>query len=99
MLPFVERIEGKVFLNQWVSIIFISFDVVFFGQHMDQSMIPACECLKDTVARVLPYWYDEIVPAIKVRFKYITWVRWKNKEMGRKKGERGRKKGKGEEKE
>ncbi|XP_035825665.1 2,3-bisphosphoglycerate-dependent phosphoglycerate mutase isoform X2 [Aplysia californica] len=34
-------------------------------QNMDQGMIPACECLKDTVARVLPFWYDEIVPAIK----------------------------------
>lgn len=32
---------------------------------MDQGMIPACECLKDTVARTLPFWYDSIVPAIK----------------------------------
>ena len=29
-------------------------------------MIPACECLKDCVARVLPFWYDTIVPTIKV---------------------------------
>lgn len=29
-------------------------------------MIPACECLKDTVARVLPFWTDSIAPAIKV---------------------------------
>jgi len=27
--------------------------------------IPATECLKDTVARVVPYWESEIVPAIK----------------------------------
>ncbi|XP_050396322.1 2,3-bisphosphoglycerate-dependent phosphoglycerate mutase isoform X1 [Patella vulgata] len=32
---------------------------------LDSSCVPACECLKDTVARVLPYWYDNIVPAIK----------------------------------
>ncbi|GFO36865.1 2,3-bisphosphoglycerate-dependent phosphoglycerate mutase [Plakobranchus ocellatus] len=34
-------------------------------QDMDQGMIPACECLKDTVERTLPFWYDSIVPAIK----------------------------------
>ena len=28
-------------------------------------MIPKSECLKDTVARVLPFWYDAIVPEIK----------------------------------
>jgi len=27
--------------------------------------LPAVECLKDTVARVLPYWHDELAPAIK----------------------------------
>jgi len=27
--------------------------------------LPTTECLKDTVARVMPYWNDEIVPAIK----------------------------------
>ncbi|MFW9878273.1 MAG: 2,3-bisphosphoglycerate-dependent phosphoglycerate mutase, partial [Candidatus Thorarchaeota archaeon] len=27
--------------------------------------IPLTECLKDTVARVLPYWHEEIAPAIK----------------------------------
>jgi len=32
---------------------------------LDQSVIPRTECLKDTVARVLPFWYDSIVPAIK----------------------------------
>ncbi|XP_059153388.1 probable phosphoglycerate mutase [Physella acuta] len=32
---------------------------------MDQGMIPPCECLKDTVERTLPFWYDSIVPAIK----------------------------------
>ncbi len=25
-------------------------------------MLPASECLKDVVARMLPYWYDGIVP-------------------------------------
>lgn len=33
---------------------------------LDKSVIPRSECLKDTVERVLPYWYDVIVPAIKV---------------------------------
>ena len=27
--------------------------------------LPACECLADTVARMLPYWHSEIAPAIK----------------------------------
>ncbi|XP_033756595.1 probable phosphoglycerate mutase [Pecten maximus] len=33
--------------------------------HLDASVVPRCECLKDTVARVLPYWHDIIVPTIK----------------------------------
>ncbi|KAI0230165.1 putative phosphoglycerate mutase [Lamellibrachia satsuma] len=32
---------------------------------MDKNLIPKAECLKDTVSRVLPYWYDVIVPEIK----------------------------------
>jgi 2,3-bisphosphoglycerate-dependent phosphoglycerate mutase len=28
-------------------------------------LLPATECLKDVVARVLPYWYDEIVPQLR----------------------------------
>lgn len=32
---------------------------------LDPKDIPACECLKDTVARVLPFWSDNIVPALK----------------------------------
>ena len=35
-------------------------------QMVDVRLIPETECLKDTVARVLPYWYDVIVPEIKV---------------------------------
>ena len=27
--------------------------------------LPASECLKDVVARVLPYWHDQLVPALK----------------------------------
>jgi 2,3-bisphosphoglycerate-dependent phosphoglycerate mutase len=30
-----------------------------------QSDIPLTECLKDTVERVLPYWHEEIAPAVK----------------------------------
>jgi len=32
---------------------------------LDQSQIPLTECLKDTVARVMPAWNDEIAPAIR----------------------------------
>lgn len=32
---------------------------------LDPADIPSSECLKDTVDRVLPYWHDEIAPAIK----------------------------------
>jgi len=32
---------------------------------LDPATLPDAECLADTVARVLPYWHDEIVPAIK----------------------------------
>lgn len=28
-------------------------------------VLPASECLQDVVARVLPYWYDEIVPQLR----------------------------------
>lgn len=33
--------------------------------------IPATECLKDTVARFLPYWHETIAPAVKVGKKVI----------------------------
>jgi len=32
---------------------------------LDPSLLPQTECLKDTVQRVLPFWFDSIVPAIK----------------------------------
>jgi 2,3-bisphosphoglycerate-dependent phosphoglycerate mutase len=31
-----------------------------------RDLLPLTECLKDTVARVLPYWHDTIAPAIRV---------------------------------
>ncbi|MFH2138703.1 MAG: 2,3-diphosphoglycerate-dependent phosphoglycerate mutase [Candidatus Omnitrophota bacterium] len=34
-------------------------------QDMDEKDIPLTECLKDTVARFLPYWHQTIAPAIK----------------------------------
>lgn len=34
-------------------------------QSLDPNEIPTTECLKDTVARVVPYWEQEIVPQIK----------------------------------
>ncbi len=33
--------------------------------HLDPSQIPLTECLKDTVARVVPYWENSIAPAVK----------------------------------
>jgi len=32
---------------------------------VDKELIPRAECLKDTHARIMPFWYDRIVPAIK----------------------------------
>ena len=34
-------------------------------KNMDAKDIPLTECLKDTVARFLPYWHQEIAPAVK----------------------------------
>lgn len=33
---------------------------------LDIECIPVTECLKDTVERALPFWFDFVVPAIKV---------------------------------
>jgi 2,3-bisphosphoglycerate-dependent phosphoglycerate mutase len=33
--------------------------------HLKPEEIPAAECLKDTLERVLPYWHEVIVPALK----------------------------------
>ena len=34
-------------------------------QNLDEDDIPAAECLKDTVARFLPYWHQTIAPAVR----------------------------------
>ena len=39
------------------------FDARYAG--VDAHALPATECLKDTVARVLPYWNERIAPAIR----------------------------------
>lgn len=39
------------------------FDARYAG--LDAADLPATECLKDTVARVLPYWHSDIAPTIK----------------------------------
>ncbi len=39
--------------------------------NMDSKNIPLTECLKDTVARFLPYWFDTIVPVIESGKKVI----------------------------
>jgi 2,3-bisphosphoglycerate-dependent phosphoglycerate mutase len=38
---------------------------------LDRSLVPKTECLKDTVDRALPYWFDAIVPAIKMGQKVL----------------------------
>ena len=35
-------------------------------------MLPGSECLKDVVARVLPYWYDAIVPQLKAGLSVLV---------------------------
>jgi len=40
-------------------------------QDLDEAEIPLTECLKDTVARFLPYWNDVIVPSIQSGKKVI----------------------------
>lgn len=39
---------------------------------LNKEDIPASECLKDTVARVLPYWQDTIAPAIRSGLRVIV---------------------------
>jgi len=38
---------------------------------LDPRTLPTTECLKDTVVRFLPYWQDEIVPALKDKKRVI----------------------------
>ena len=40
-------------------------------QGMSRDELPLTECLKDTVARFLPYWHEAIVPAIRGNKKVI----------------------------
>lgn len=39
---------------------------------IDESVVPPCECLKDTVIRALPFWHDAIVPAMKAGKRVIV---------------------------
>ena len=34
-------------------------------KHLDPRTLPACESLKDTVARFLPFWNEVVAPAVK----------------------------------
>ena len=40
-------------------------------KNLTTAELPLSECLKDTVARVLPYWHDTIVPTIKLGQKVL----------------------------
>jgi 2,3-bisphosphoglycerate-dependent phosphoglycerate mutase len=39
---------------------------------LEQNQIPLSECLKDTVARVLPYWHNTIAPAVQSGTRVIV---------------------------
>lgn len=39
--------------------------------HVPPAQLPLTECLQDTVARVIPYWESDIVPAIKAGHKVV----------------------------
>lgn len=39
--------------------------------NLKEDEIPTSECLKDTVTRVLPYWHEHILPAIKAGSKVL----------------------------
>ena len=39
---------------------------------MTKDLLPLAECLKDTVARFLPFWHDAIVPAVKAGKRVIV---------------------------
>ncbi|MFW9855244.1 MAG: 2,3-diphosphoglycerate-dependent phosphoglycerate mutase [Candidatus Thorarchaeota archaeon] len=41
-------------------------------QMLKPDEVPVTECLKDTVARVLPYWHDSIVPSLKAGRKILV---------------------------
>jgi len=41
-------------------------------RYLTSDLLPRSECLKDTLERVLPYWYDSIVPALKDGKKVIV---------------------------
>lgn len=43
---------------------------------LDKSVLPRTECLKDTVERFLPFWHDQIVPALKV-IQNLNFISWK----------------------
>jgi 2,3-bisphosphoglycerate-dependent phosphoglycerate mutase len=39
--------------------------------NLTKEQLPVCECLKDTVARFMPYWNDSIVPQLKNNKKVL----------------------------
>jgi 2,3-bisphosphoglycerate-dependent phosphoglycerate mutase len=42
--------------------------------HLPPELMPRTECLKDVVARMLPYWYDAIVPDLAAGFTPIVFA-------------------------
>ena len=40
--------------------------LTYSAQLVDKHLLPRSECLKDTIARALPFWFDVIVPDILV---------------------------------
>ncbi len=58
--------------DQKYKVIFLSFillvNIIINNnkKHVDKSILPKSESLKDMEKRLLPYWHDTIVPEIKV---------------------------------
>jgi 2,3-bisphosphoglycerate-dependent phosphoglycerate mutase len=46
------------------------FDRNYAG--LDPSLLPACESLKDTLERVLPYWHETLAPAVQAGTRIIV---------------------------
>ena len=52
------------------------FFSLIFSQNVPANELPLSECLKDTVARVLPYWHDTIAPTIKSGKRVLIAAHW-----------------------
>ncbi|KAM7541276.1 hypothetical protein Aperf_G00000041438 [Anoplocephala perfoliata] len=55
-----------LWVSGWLSWVFVcSYRLMMSPMLLDKSLIPDTECLRDSYERLLPFWCDGIVPAIK----------------------------------